>query len=148
MFTDEEPLSPADAVAPAQRSAAANGKARSARTADRFAVHNFEDLLAELGHALAQRGPPRHRQTHLHPTGETDRRSGPSVHRDRPRDPRRHLDHAHHRRDLLRTRPHDHLRARRRHAGAAPSASSNASATRSPSNRSPRPPDHTSAVTF
>jgi hypothetical protein len=49
MFTDEEPLSPADPVAPAKRSAAANAKARSARTADRFTAHNFEDLLAELG---------------------------------------------------------------------------------------------------
>lgn len=49
MFTDTEPLAPADPVAPAQRSTAAKAKAGSARTADGYAAHDFEDLIADLG---------------------------------------------------------------------------------------------------
>lgn len=49
LFTDQQPLTPTDPVAPAQRSAAANAKAGSARTPDRHPAHNFADLIAELG---------------------------------------------------------------------------------------------------
>ena len=49
LFTDDTPLSPADPVAPAQRSAAANTKASSAHTADGHVAHSFEDLLKDLG---------------------------------------------------------------------------------------------------
>jgi len=49
LFTDQEPLSPTDPVAPAKRSAAANAKAASATTNDGFAAHSFADLIAELG---------------------------------------------------------------------------------------------------
>jgi hypothetical protein len=49
LFTDEEPLSPVDPVAPAQRSAAAKAKAGSARTSEGHAAHSFGDLIAELG---------------------------------------------------------------------------------------------------
>jgi hypothetical protein len=49
LFTDEEPLSPADPVIPAERSASAKAKAGSAHTSDGFAAHSFEDLIAELG---------------------------------------------------------------------------------------------------
>jgi hypothetical protein len=48
MFTDEEPLSPADPVAPAERSQAARAKAGSSRTEDGFVAHSLGDLLAEL----------------------------------------------------------------------------------------------------
>lgn len=49
LFTDQEPLSPADPVAPATRSDPANAKAGSARTPDGHTAHNFADLIAELG---------------------------------------------------------------------------------------------------
>ena len=49
LFTDTEPLSPTDPVAPAQRSAAAKAKAGSARTPDGHTAHSFTDLIAELG---------------------------------------------------------------------------------------------------
>ncbi len=49
LFTDEEPLSPSDPVAPAERSASARAKAGSARTPDGHAAHSFADLIAELG---------------------------------------------------------------------------------------------------
>jgi hypothetical protein len=49
LFTDEEPLSPTDPVAPAQRSAAAKAKAGSARTPDDHPAHSLTDLIAELG---------------------------------------------------------------------------------------------------
>ena len=49
LFTDTEPLSPADPVAPAKRSAAAKAKAGSARTPDGDPAHSFNDLIAELG---------------------------------------------------------------------------------------------------
>lgn len=49
LFTDEEPLSPADPVAPAKRSASAKAKAGSARTQDGHPAHSFADLIADLG---------------------------------------------------------------------------------------------------
>ena len=49
LFTDDMPLAPADPVAPAQRSPAANTKAASARTPDGLPASNLTDLLAELG---------------------------------------------------------------------------------------------------
>jgi hypothetical protein len=49
LFTDHEPLTPSDPVAPAERSPAANTKAGSARTPDNHTAHSFTDLLAELG---------------------------------------------------------------------------------------------------
>lgn len=49
LFTDTEPLSPTDPVAPARRSAAANAKAASTRTPDGHPTHNLTDLIAELG---------------------------------------------------------------------------------------------------
>jgi DDE family transposase len=48
MFTDTQPLAPADPVAPAQRSTAAIAKAASTRTADGHTAHDFEDLIADL----------------------------------------------------------------------------------------------------
>jgi hypothetical protein len=49
LFTDDTPLAPADPVAPAQRSPAANTKAGSARTPDGLPAYNLTDLIAELG---------------------------------------------------------------------------------------------------
>jgi transposase len=49
LFTDDTPLTPADPVAPARRSPAANAKAASARTADGLPAYNLSDLIAELG---------------------------------------------------------------------------------------------------
>jgi hypothetical protein len=49
LFTDDTPLTPADPVAPATRSPAANAKAGSARTADGVPVYSLADLIAELG---------------------------------------------------------------------------------------------------
>jgi hypothetical protein len=49
LFTDETPLAPADPVAPALRSPAANAKAGSARTADGLPAYSLTDLIAELG---------------------------------------------------------------------------------------------------
>jgi hypothetical protein len=49
LFTDEEPLSPTDPVAPAKRSTSAKAKAASAQTPDRHAAHSFADLIADLG---------------------------------------------------------------------------------------------------
>jgi DDE family transposase len=49
LFTDETPLTPADPVAPAQRSAAANAKAGSHTTPDDLPAHNLTDLLSDLG---------------------------------------------------------------------------------------------------
>ena len=49
LFTDEEPLSPVDPVAPATRSASAKTKAASAQTTDGHPAHSFADLIAELG---------------------------------------------------------------------------------------------------
>jgi hypothetical protein len=49
LFTDTEPLSPADPVSPAQRSASAKAKAGSARSSGGHAAHSFCDLIAELG---------------------------------------------------------------------------------------------------
>ena len=49
LFTDDTPLAPADPVAPARRSPAANTKAGSARTPDGLPAYNLTDLIAELG---------------------------------------------------------------------------------------------------
>jgi hypothetical protein len=49
LFTDDTPLTPADPVAPARRSPAANAKASSARTPDGLPAYNLTDLIAELG---------------------------------------------------------------------------------------------------
>ncbi len=49
LFTDDTPISPADPVAPAQRSPQAAAKAASARTADGQIAHSFQDLLTDLG---------------------------------------------------------------------------------------------------
>jgi len=49
LYTDEQPLAPADPVAPAQRSAAAKAKDQSHTTTDGFPAHSLPDLVAELG---------------------------------------------------------------------------------------------------
>lgn len=48
LFTDQAPLTPADPVAPAQRSKAAKAKAGSAQTEDGHPAWNLPDLLTEL----------------------------------------------------------------------------------------------------
>src|SRR6516164_3413769 len=49
LYTDDTPLTPADPVAPAPRSPAANTKAGSHRTPDGMPVFSLPDLIAELG---------------------------------------------------------------------------------------------------
>jgi hypothetical protein len=49
LFTDDTPLTPADPVAPARRSPAANTKAGSHRTPDGLPAFSLPDLIAELG---------------------------------------------------------------------------------------------------
>jgi len=49
LFCDDTPLSPADPVAPAQRSPQAAAKAGSARTTTGHAAHSLEDLITNLG---------------------------------------------------------------------------------------------------
>ena len=49
LFCDDTPISPADPVAPAQRSTSALAKASSARTIDGHPAHSLEDLIADLG---------------------------------------------------------------------------------------------------
>ncbi|MGZ6565619.1 MAG: IS1634 family transposase [Solirubrobacteraceae bacterium] len=49
LFSDDTPLTPADPVAPAQRSPAANTKAGSHRTPDGLPAYNLPDLITELG---------------------------------------------------------------------------------------------------
>jgi hypothetical protein len=49
LFTDDTPLAPADPVAPARRSRAANAKAGTARTPDGLPAYSLPDLIAELG---------------------------------------------------------------------------------------------------
>ena len=49
LYTDDTPVSPADPVAPARRSPAANTKAASHRTPDGLPTYNLPDLIAELG---------------------------------------------------------------------------------------------------
>ncbi|HEV7175695.1 MAG TPA: IS1634 family transposase [Solirubrobacteraceae bacterium] len=49
LFTDDTPLTPADPVAPARRSPAANTKAGSHHTPDGLPAYNLPDLIAELG---------------------------------------------------------------------------------------------------
>ena len=48
LFTDTEPLTPTDPVAPAKRSPAAKTKAGSATTPDGYPAHSLADLIAEL----------------------------------------------------------------------------------------------------
>jgi transposase len=49
LYTDDQPLTPADPVAPAQRSNAAKAKDASHRTADGLPAYSLTDLIAELG---------------------------------------------------------------------------------------------------
>ena len=49
LFTDDTPLTPADPVKPATRSASARAKAGSATTADGYPAHTLPDLLTDLG---------------------------------------------------------------------------------------------------
>ena len=49
LYADDTPLTPADPVAPARRSPAANTKAGSHRTPDGMPVFSLPDLIAELG---------------------------------------------------------------------------------------------------
>jgi Transposase DDE domain len=49
LYTDDTPLTPADPVAPAQRSNAAKTKDASHRTPDGEPAHSLEDLIKELG---------------------------------------------------------------------------------------------------
>jgi len=49
LLTDDTPLTPADPVAPARRSPAANTKAASHRTPDGLPAFSLPDLIAELG---------------------------------------------------------------------------------------------------
>jgi len=48
LFTDDTPLAPADPIAPARRSPAANAKAGSARTEHGLPAHSLPDLLTDL----------------------------------------------------------------------------------------------------
>jgi hypothetical protein len=49
LFKDDTPVSPADPVAPAQRSPQAAAKASSARTPDGQPAHSLQDLISDLG---------------------------------------------------------------------------------------------------
>ena len=49
LYTDDTPLAPADPIAPARRSPAANKKTSSHRTPDRLPAYDLPDLIAELG---------------------------------------------------------------------------------------------------
>jgi transposase len=49
LYTDDAPLTPADPVAPAQRSKAAKSNDASHRTADGLPAYSLTDLIAELG---------------------------------------------------------------------------------------------------
>jgi hypothetical protein len=49
LYTDDVPLTPADPVAPAQRSKTAKAKDASHRTADGHPAHSLEDLIKDLG---------------------------------------------------------------------------------------------------
>jgi transposase len=68
LFTDDQPLAPADPVAPAKRSAPARKKAASARTPDGHAAHSFTDLITDLGtlcHNTVRIGDADHTYTRL-----------------------------------------------------------------------------------
>ena len=58
LFRDEQPPELADPVAPAQRSAAAEHKARTGRLADGTPAHSFRTLLAELATLTRDRVAP------------------------------------------------------------------------------------------
>ena len=49
LYTDDTPLTPADPVAPARRSPAANKKAASHHTPDGLPAYNLTDMINELG---------------------------------------------------------------------------------------------------
>jgi transposase len=49
LYTDDEPLMPADPVAPAKRSTSARAKDASHHTTDGLPVYSLSDLIAELG---------------------------------------------------------------------------------------------------
>ena len=68
LYTDDTPISPADPVAPAQRSAAANTKAASHRTPDGLPAYDLPDLIAELATICRNHlriGPNEHTFTRL-----------------------------------------------------------------------------------
>jgi hypothetical protein len=76
LFCDEQPLAPADPVAPAQRSPSAKTKAGAARTTDGHAAHTLPDLLsglATLCRNTVRIGPSEHTFTQL--TEPTDLQS-------------------------------------------------------------------------
>ena len=49
LYVDDTPLTPADPIAPARRSPAANTKAASHHTPDGLPTYSLTDLIAELG---------------------------------------------------------------------------------------------------
>jgi hypothetical protein len=49
LFKDEAPVSPANPVTPAERSADAVAKTRTARTSNGHAAHSLQDLVKDLG---------------------------------------------------------------------------------------------------
>ncbi len=53
LYTDDTPLTPANPVAPAQRSPAANKKAGSHHTPDGLPAYNLTDLINEWSAVLA-----------------------------------------------------------------------------------------------
>jgi hypothetical protein len=59
LFVDEAPLGRPDPVAPAPRSAEAQRKDRTQRTAEGFPVHSFRTLLADLGTLVKNKVIPR-----------------------------------------------------------------------------------------
>jgi hypothetical protein len=68
LYTDEQPLAPADPVAPAQRSQHAKATDRSHRTEHGLPAHNLADLLAELATICRNTlrvGEPQHTFTRL-----------------------------------------------------------------------------------
>lgn len=58
LFTDEQPQPQSSPVAPAQRSASAQAKARTKRTAGGLAVQSFHDLLQDLATIVKNRIQP------------------------------------------------------------------------------------------
>ena len=58
LFTDEQPPQPSSPVAPAQRSASAQAKARTKRTAGGLTVQSFHDLLQDLATIVKNRVQP------------------------------------------------------------------------------------------
>lgn len=78
LFTDEAPLTPADPVAAAERSAGAKAKAGSKRTGEGLIAHSLPDLIAELGTLCRNRvriEPGEHTFTQLTEPTELQRRA-------------------------------------------------------------------------